>query len=316
MLKQHKLSRPGLTSLVQAAARVVRGRAEEPCLETTQGSSRRGERAVTGVLLVGGASTRFGSPKALARSAARRSPSAPGGRSGRRARSGSRSARASSSSRSMCSTTRSRCARRSQASIAGLRAATHETAVFLPVDCPLVTPELAAPARRGARGPTDRARCRGPTARTTSRVLERRLASGELSLRGVNPRVLEVDERLLANANTPAELSFSALEEDLAARDEHPARLCLDGEPPVALDSVGRAGGAVDLDAPAAQEVARADVVVQAVEPASRASARTSRRGGRGAPRAAPRGRARGRRSCAGTRPGSSSPRAAARASG
>ena len=45
--------------------------------------------------------------------------------------------------------------------------------------------------------------------------LERRLASADWSLQGVNPRVLEADPRLLANANTPAELS--ALEQDLAA---------------------------------------------------------------------------------------------------
>ncbi len=51
--------------------------------------------------------------------------------------------------------------------------------------------------------------------------LERRLAAGDYSLRGVNPRVLAADERLLANVNTPAELS--ALEHDLAALDEHRA---------------------------------------------------------------------------------------------
>jgi aminoglycoside 6-adenylyltransferase len=36
--------------------------------------------------------------------------------------------------------------------------------------------------------------------------LERRIAYGELSLRGVNERVVEVDARALANANTPMEL--------------------------------------------------------------------------------------------------------------
>ena len=47
--------------------------------------------------------------------------------------------------------------------------------------------------------------------------LERRLQTGDWSLRGVNPRVREADPRLLANANTPEELS--ALERDLAALD-------------------------------------------------------------------------------------------------
>ena len=51
--------------------------------------------------------------------------------------------------------------------------------------------------------------------------LDRRLRSREWSLRGVNPRVLEADPRLLANVNTPAELS--ALEQDLAALDQHRA---------------------------------------------------------------------------------------------
>jgi hypothetical protein len=51
--------------------------------------------------------------------------------------------------------------------------------------------------------------------------LERRLASADWSLRDVNPRTLEADPRLLANANTPAELS--ALEQDLAALDDDQA---------------------------------------------------------------------------------------------
>lgn len=104
--------------------------------------------------------------------------------------------------------------------IAGLRAAVHETAVFLPVDCPLVTPELLR-ALGEARAVPQTGPLPGAYGKDDLSVLERRLASGELSLRGVNPRVLELEERLLANANTPAALS--ALEGDLAARDEHPA---------------------------------------------------------------------------------------------
>ncbi len=104
--------------------------------------------------------------------------------------------------------------------IAGLRDASHDTSVFLPVDCPLVTPELLR--RLGeARAIPQTGPLPGAYGKDDLPVLERRLAAGELSLRGVNPRVLELDERLLANANTPAELS--ALERDLAARDQHPA---------------------------------------------------------------------------------------------
>ena len=100
--------------------------------------------------------------------------------------------------------------------IAGLRAAATEAAVFLPVDCPLVTPELLR--HLGAGGAVSQT---GPLPGAYSKSdlpeLERRLRSGEWSLRGVNPRVLEADPRLLTNVNTPAELS--ALEQDLAALD-------------------------------------------------------------------------------------------------
>ena len=47
----------------------------------------------------------------------------------------------------------------------------------------------------------------GSYARDLLPELEARLAAGEYSLRGVNPRVLELDERLLVNVNTPAELA-------------------------------------------------------------------------------------------------------------
>ena len=36
--------------------------------------------------------------------------------------------------------------------------------------------------------------------------VEARIARGDLSLRGLNPRVVELDERLLANVNTLADL--------------------------------------------------------------------------------------------------------------
>lgn len=100
--------------------------------------------------------------------------------------------------------------------IAGLRAATNETVVFLPVDCPLVTPallrELAEQRSVPQTGPLP-----GAYAKADLRELERRLAAGDYSLRGVNPRVVSVDERLLADADTPAELSV--LEEHLTALD-------------------------------------------------------------------------------------------------
>ena len=104
--------------------------------------------------------------------------------------------------------------------LAGLRAAAHETAVFLPVDCPLVTPgllrELGERLAVPQTGPLP-----GAYSKDDVPELARRLATGDYSLRGVNPRVLQAETRLLADANTPAELS--ALEQDLAALDEERA---------------------------------------------------------------------------------------------
>jgi molybdopterin-guanine dinucleotide biosynthesis protein A len=104
--------------------------------------------------------------------------------------------------------------------VAGLRASATEVAVFLPVDCPLVTPELLRELG-AARAITQTGPLPGAYAKSDLPELERRLAAGDYSLRGLNPRVLEADVRLLANANTPAELSV--LEQDLAALDEQRA---------------------------------------------------------------------------------------------
>ncbi|MBA3412778.1 MAG: molybdenum cofactor guanylyltransferase [Actinobacteria bacterium] len=104
--------------------------------------------------------------------------------------------------------------------IAGLRAAATKTSVFLPVDCPLVTTSLLR--ELGERGAvTQLGPLPGAYAKDDLPELERRLAAGDYSLRGVNPRLLEADPRLLVNVNTPADLS--ALEQDFAALDEHRA---------------------------------------------------------------------------------------------
>ncbi len=175
-------------------------------------------RGLTGVLLVGGASTRFGSPKALARFAgetlAERAWRTLGAACEERLAVG----KAGELDLPFevlddASEVRAPIA----GVIAGLRAAAHETVVFLPVDCPLVTPELLR--RLGdARAVTQTGPLPGAYAKDDLPLLERRLAAGELTLRGVNPRVLEVDERLLANANTPAELA--ALETEARARSQ------------------------------------------------------------------------------------------------
>jgi molybdopterin-guanine dinucleotide biosynthesis protein A len=88
--------------------------------------------------------------------------------------------------------------------VAGLRAAETEVAVFLPVDCPLVTPEAlreladaCADAAVPASGPLP-----GAYAQTALPVLEDRLMSRELALHDaletLNTRVVDLDGRLLA----------------------------------------------------------------------------------------------------------------------
>lgn len=106
--------------------------------------------------------------------------------------------------------------------VAALRLVRTETAVFLPVDTPLVTPELLRELAR-ERAVVQTGPLPGAYGKDDLPELERRLAAGDYSLRGVNSRVVEADPRLLANVNTPADLS--ALEGDLAALDQHRAGL-------------------------------------------------------------------------------------------
>lgn len=96
--------------------------------------------------------------------------------------------------------------------VAGLRAVQTDIAVFLPVDCPLVTPEAlrelaeaCSDAAVPATGPLP-----GAYAQTALPVLEARLAAGELDLHEalseLETRTVEVDRDLLASVNTEREL--------------------------------------------------------------------------------------------------------------
>jgi molybdopterin-guanine dinucleotide biosynthesis protein A len=171
---------------------------------------------VTGVLLVGGASERFGSPKALARfggeTLAERAWRTLGEAFEARLAVGKGDLELPFDVVVEPAEPRAPLV----GVIAGLRAAVTETAVFLPVDCPLVTASLLRELgeRRAA---TQTGPLPGAYSKDDLPELERRLQTVDWSLRGVNPRVLEADPRLLANANTPEELS--ALERDLAALD-------------------------------------------------------------------------------------------------
>jgi len=96
--------------------------------------------------------------------------------------------------------------------VAGLRAAPTEVAVFLPVDCPLVTPEAlralaeaCADAAVPETGPLP-----GAYARSALPVLEQRLESGKLeldeALADLDVRTVELDSELVANVNTERDL--------------------------------------------------------------------------------------------------------------
>lgn len=174
-----------------------------------------------GVLLVGGASRRFGSPKALARlgdeTLAERAWRVLGEAFGER-----RLAVGKGDLELPFPVVVEQSEERAPivGVVAALRMTGAETAVFLPVDVPLVPPDLL---RRLAdeRAITETGPLPGAYGRADLAELERRLTAGDYSLRGVNPRVLDADPRLLANVNTPGDLL--TLERDLAALHEHEA---------------------------------------------------------------------------------------------
>jgi len=96
--------------------------------------------------------------------------------------------------------------------VAGLRAAAHDVAVFLPVDCPRVTPALLRSLGDACRdaavprtGPLP-----GAWAKTALPVLERRLANGPLALYRAYDELevveLDLDPALLADVDTPQDL--------------------------------------------------------------------------------------------------------------
>ncbi len=103
--------------------------------------------------------------------------------------------------------------------IAGLRAASRDVCIVLPVDCPLVSPEALRSLAEAVAVPQT-----GPLPGAYSRAmlpeLESRVARGELSLRGVNKNVLELDERLFANVNTPMELMTAAVADWAEGRED------------------------------------------------------------------------------------------------
>ncbi len=176
---------------------------------------------LTGILLVGGASERFGSSKALARF--RGEPLAE--RGWRLLREVCDEVLAIGKARDALELpfpvlddgTEERAA--VHGLLAGLRAASHEVVIVLPVDCPLMTPDalrsLAEAVAVPQTGPLP-----GAYSKTMLPTLEQRVARGELTLRGVNPKVVQLDEGLLENVNTRMDLMTAAVADWAREKDD------------------------------------------------------------------------------------------------
>jgi molybdopterin-guanine dinucleotide biosynthesis protein A len=171
------------------------------------------DQGLTGILLVGGASTRFGAPKALARLEDRTLAEigwATLAFCDERLAVGKSADRLDLPFPVIDDGTDVRAPLAGV--VAGLRAAANELCVVLPVDTPRMTPEaLAAFAdacKDAAVPPTGP--LPGAYRRTALPALERALSAGRLSLRdalaGLDTLVIDVDRDLLLNVNTPDDL--------------------------------------------------------------------------------------------------------------
>jgi molybdopterin-guanine dinucleotide biosynthesis protein A len=170
---------------------------------------------LTGVLLVGGTSGRFGSPKALARlggeTLAERAWRVLGDACEERIAVGKRALGLPLPFELLDDGTD--VSAPIAGVVAGLRAAAYGVAVFLPVDVPLF--DAAAVRALGEAcdeaGLPESGPLPGAYAKSALPVLERRLARGRLSLRGavaeLDAAVVELDHELLVNVNTPEELA-------------------------------------------------------------------------------------------------------------
>jgi molybdopterin-guanine dinucleotide biosynthesis protein A len=114
--------------------------------------------------------------------------------------------------------------------LAGLRVASHDVCLALPVDCPLVTPELLRALAEAVAVPQT-----GPLPGAYTRAvlpdLEARVAQGELSLRGVNPRVLDVEEAQLLNVNTRMDLIAAAIADWARSQEDVRAVVVVGSQP-------------------------------------------------------------------------------------
>jgi molybdopterin-guanine dinucleotide biosynthesis protein A len=171
-------------------------------------------RALTGVLLVGGASMRFGSPKALAQfegqTLAERAWRLLGEACDERLAVGKRADALDLPFELLDDGTDVRAP--IAGVVAGLRAATHDLVVVIPVDVPLLTAaavhELAAACRDVAMSPSGP--LPGAYRRTALPALELALAENRLALRNaiaaLDVAIVELDAQELTNVNTPGDV--------------------------------------------------------------------------------------------------------------
>jgi molybdopterin-guanine dinucleotide biosynthesis protein A len=172
------------------------------------------DRGLTGVLLVGGASTRFGSPKALAvldgETLAERAWRVLGETCEERIAVGKTADGLELPFPLLDDGTEVRAAL--AGIVAGLRAAGHDVTVVLPVDVPCITPaalhRLADACRDAA--VTEAGPLPSAYRKTALPALERGLAEGRLRLRDLlgelDTAVVELDPALLVNVNTADDL--------------------------------------------------------------------------------------------------------------
>jgi molybdenum cofactor guanylyltransferase len=177
----------------------------------------RGRDEVTGVLLVGGASTRFGSPKALAvldgEMLSERVYAVLGEAFERVIAVGKEGDALPLPFPILDDGSDERAAIVGVA--ASLRLAETDICVVLPTDMPFVSPGLLRSLAEAVAGVDAAVVQTGPLPgayrRSALPVLERRIAAGELALRdalrGVRMRVVEGDPAELRNVNTPADLA-------------------------------------------------------------------------------------------------------------
>jgi molybdopterin-guanine dinucleotide biosynthesis protein A len=172
------------------------------------------DRPLTGVLLVGGASARFGSPKALAEvegeTLAERAWRVLGDACDERVAFG----KAGELDLPFDVRDDGIDVRAPLAGVvAGLRAAGNDVAVFLPVDCPNVTADALRELGRACRDAavTNEGPLPGAWARSALPTLERRLADTQLALVEAYAELdvarVDLDPALVADADTPAELA-------------------------------------------------------------------------------------------------------------